>query len=1080
LKNSDLRLATALVLLLSSAASPEDSSGGRPGGTNLNAARLADHLAGARSVTVWAGGDGRERDGGSSELVDVRFQPERGYGYIGGHTGSLQGRKPLGGESAWPAVWRDEIERYSLRVPRGRYLVELLLLETEAGSAGRRVFDVLGEEQPLFEAVDIAAQVGDYTWLVLRSVLPVYDGWLDLAFRATPTGLPPRVSGLRVSRLDASDENGAPVLPAPVLTALAMPHAVGLRFGGREPGAPGADRPISHFAVFRGPTPDGPFEEIGGGRLAVRWYIDSGLPSERTYYYRACRYGLDGRRGLFSEIVEARALEPEVLGLPVYRLEIEPPALAALLESSATHEVPARLSDGSERDYVKVRRDVAQPAHRKKSFFVTLDRERNRLFQERRYVYLSGDVRDPTLLERLVWSRAAVAEKLATPTVRPVVLMVNEAYMGLYFDVEVIDRRFLRRNRLDRSGLLARFDGDFDGAAAEPSWAVQGRKITKNGTVLSLNFFGQEVARVGSPQFGKYLRDNLYLERFLARRALAAVRGRLSVFEAGLHALRDARNGRWEFFAQHSSPAVDVAAKAADTPRAEAWLLGARTPSASAGGWGWSLLERRALHEPDVRLRYLDRVETLVESYSQRFDGWVDDAFAELASAARCDPMLWLSPPALAAFERGPERLKREQASRLTALRSALKMVKIQPESPLVISEVLVVPAQSAGNSGPWVELHNRSPGETVALSDYHLSAGSLTDNLAGSKPFSLGEQTLGSGEYVVVELPPGAPRIRASGGYLSLFRRSVGGGDLVAADTCFYGHSTAGFSYGRRADNGEWGIFVQPSPGMANIPETIAPLPYGFRQGLVEAPSGDLTLWVRPNWRQGRVGEAAITKIMLRYRDEGAAEFAAVPLGWNDKLFRHEVTLEASAERGRTEYFFLASSPEGLEQVYPLVAPTLTFAMARLPKIHINEVLPRPRLSADSPLEFIELYNAGTEPVELGGMYLSDSRRQPTKWRIPDGRVLAPEEFTVFYATNQNTESHTNFRLNNSGEFLGLFGRIEEGNRLIDRLSFRALLPGRSWGRATDGAKGFRMWKDPTPGARNMPKIPQEFLQKK
>ena len=126
----------ALVILLSSAVRSDGSIGGSPGGGNLSAADLTEHLAAGRSVTVWAGGDNSQGDDGAIELADFRFQPERGYGYVGGRTeslsegrtGSLPGSRTLGGDSAWPAAWRDGIERYSLRVPRGRYLVELLLL----------------------------------------------------------------------------------------------------------------------------------------------------------------------------------------------------------------------------------------------------------------------------------------------------------------------------------------------------------------------------------------------------------------------------------------------------------------------------------------------------------------------------------------------------------------------------------------------------------------------------------------------------------------------------------------------------------------------------------------------------------------------------------------------------------------------------------------------------------------------------------------------------------------------------------------------------------------------------------------
>ena len=1050
-----LPLAIALVVFLFPyGAAAQDGGGEKPlGGAPL----LAQRLAAGETLSVWAGGDG---DG--AELADHRFQPERGYGHVGGESGSLQGRLPLGGEPSWPAVWRDGIERYSWQVPRGRYAVELLLFESEVGTAERRVFDVSGENQPLFEGVDIAARVGDYTWLVLRASLSVYDGWLDLEFRPRSPGLPARISGLRVNRLDSRDTSDGRGLPTLELNALSMPRAVGLSWR-----LPATGRRWSSFGVFRGTTSEGPFEELAHSRVGVPWCIDRRVLPGHSYFYRVCAYDYDGRRGPLSDALEVRAVEPEALGLPVYRLEVEPQALVELLADRRGHDnVAARLSDGSERDYVLVRRDPGQPTHRKKSFYVTLDRERNRLFQGRRYLHLIADVTDPTLLERVVWTRVAEAERLATPAVRPVVLMVNDEYAGLYFDVEVVDRRFLRRSRLDRSGFLARLDV----GGTEPSWAVAGRKVTKNGNVISLNLLSQELARVGSAQFDAYLRDRFYLDRFLTRRALAALRGRSSIFEEGLYALRDARNGRWEFFPQHTFTATDAEASldARDASGPLAWLLGVGVPPSSAGGWGWSLLEPRALGLPAVRDRYVARVEELAASHEARFGGLVDDTFAAISRAARCDPFLWLGPSRLTAFERGPETLKSRQTARLLALSSVLKRVKAEVPVPLMINEL------SVADPSPWLELYNRSRDASVALSEYMLAG-----DPAGRNRFSLPARTVAPGESVVLKIPSdvGLP-VDPSGGAVTLLARATSG-KLGVVDSCFYGHSTPGHAYARRANDAGWNVTDVPTPGAENSTAVVTPLPYGFRHGLVEAPSKDLTVWVRPNWRQGRVGAAAATNVVLKYRQEGATEFAEVPLGWNDKLFRHEVNLAASPDRERTEYYFLASSPEGLEQVYPLVAPGLTLAIARRPEVFINEVLPRPGLAEGSPTEFIEIYNAGAQAVDLGGFYLSDARRQPTKWRIPTSTVVAPQDFVVFYATNQNAGRHTNFRLNNSGEFLGLFGRIEEGSLLIDRVSFRALLPGQSWGRATDGAKGFRMWRDPTPGARNMPKIPEEFLRK-
>jgi hypothetical protein len=51
---------------------------------------------------------------------------------------------------------------------------------------------------------------------------------------------------------------------------------------------------------------------------------------------------------------------------------------------------------------------------------------------------------------------------------------------------------------------------------------------------------------------------------------------------------------------------------------------------------------------------------------------------------------------------------------------------------------------------------------------------------------------------------------------------------------------------------------------------------------------------------------------------------------------------------------------------------------------------------------DWIELYNAGSSPVDLTGYYLSDNINMPTKWAIPSG-VINPGAFRLFFASDKN-----------------------------------------------------------------------------
>ena len=73
---------------------------------------------------------------------------------------------------------------------------------------------------------------------------------------------------------------------------------------------------------------------------------------------------------------------------------------------------------------------------------------------------------------------------------------------------------------------------------------------------------------------------------------------------------------------------------------------------------------------------------------------------------------------------------------------------------------------------------------------------------------------------------------------------------------------------------------------------------------------------------------------------------------------------------------------------------------------------------------DWIEIVNAGTEPVNLLGWSLTDDPDVPGKWVFPS-HLLEPGEFLVVFASGKDRAHapfHTNFKLNVFGEYLALF----------------------------------------------------------
>src|SRR3972149_4499968 len=79
---------------------------------------------------------------------------------------------------------------------------------------------------------------------------------------------------------------------------------------------------------------------------------------------------------------------------------------------------------------------------------------------------------------------------------------------------------------------------------------------------------------------------------------------------------------------------------------------------------------------------------------------------------------------------------------------------------------------------------------------------------------------------------------------------------------------------------------------------------------------------------------------------------------------------------------------------------------------------------------DWIEIYNAGTEPIDMGGLHLTDNPDNPEKWRIPDENpsvtTIPSGGYLIIWADIDEEDYpaglHANFELNASGGELGLF----------------------------------------------------------
>ena len=130
----------------------------------------------------------------------------------------------------------------------------------------------------------------------------------------------------------------------------------------------------------------------------------------------------------------------------------------------------------------------------------------------------------------------------------------------------------------------------------------------------------------------------------------------------------------------------------------------------------------------------------------------------------------------------------------------------------------------------------------------------------------------------------------------------------------------------------------------------------------------------------------------------------------------------------------------------------------------------------ADSDYDdWFELYNPGTNTIDLGGYYLTDDLSDPFLFEVPDNGhyTIVPGGYLLVWADGEPGQNSTNlvdlhadFKLGKDGESIGIFAA---DGTVIDSVTFGAQITDESEGRYPDGAAGIFTMAEPTPRAANL-----------
>ena len=175
---------------------------------------------------------------------------------------------------------------------------------------------------------------------------------------------------------------------------------------------------------------------------------------------------------------------------------------------------------------------------------------------------------------------------------------------------------------------------------------------------------------------------------------------------------------------------------------------------------------------------------------------------------------------------------------------------------------------------------------------------------------------------------------------------------------------------------------------------------------------------------------------------------------------------------------------------------PTPITASASGEGLVLNELLASSAYKSPDRADWIEIHNAGKRAINLKGYSLTDSLRNPGRWRITADLFIEAGGFRLVHADAKNLSEntrydsrtilkrllhwwkykrasitpadaaprlHTNFRLASTSGELGLFS---PSGKLVDSIEYGLQVPDVSFGRVQD--QGWRYCLQPTPGTPN------------
>lgn len=153
----------------------------------------------------------------------------------------------------------------------------------------------------------------------------------------------------------------------------------------------------------------------------------------------------------------------------------------------------------------------------------------------------------------------------------------------------------------------------------------------------------------------------------------------------------------------------------------------------------------------------------------------------------------------------------------------------------------------------------------------------------------------------------------------------------------------------------------------------------------------------------------------------------------------------------------------------------SLSSSREQLPEgVVINEVMASNRGSVPNGTatpDWVELHNSTGQPVDLAGMSLVDGLNDGARFVFPNGTVIEANGWLVVWCDDDSKLPglHTGFALGADGQTVSLLARTDQGEQILDTVTFGLQLPDQTIARDNESLGQWRLAK-PTPGEANAP----------